>query len=128
VRIERLAARALMAAGLALAAGAAAACGHCVEDRIASVYDHAVIESAKATHLEIAFLAVEGPQPHGDAMRRAVLAALEKGGGVKRTARISLETSACSIAYDPAKVSLRQLVEGSNRALAARGIRLVELR
>jgi hypothetical protein len=121
-------AQAIAAAGLALTAGAAHACGYCIEDREAAVYDHAVIEAALAHNQRVVFFAIEGELKSGDAARRALVAALESGGGEKRTARVSLPSASCSVAYDPAKVSLAKLEARANRALAPRGLALAPLR
>jgi len=119
---------AIVAAGLALATGPARACGYCIEDREAAVYDHAVIEAALAHNQRVVFFAIEGEPKSGEATRRALVGALESGGGEKRTARVSLPSASCSVAYDPAKVSLAELEARANRALAKRGLALAPLR
>jgi hypothetical protein len=121
-------AQAVVAAGLALAAGAVDACGYCIEDREAAVYDHAVIEAALAHNRQVVFFAIEGEVQSGAAARRAVIAALESAGGEKRTARVSLPSASCSVAYDPAKVTLAQLKARANKALVSRGLTLAPLR
>src|SRR3982750_1452609 len=45
---------------LLLAAGPAAACGYCVEDKIAATYDHAVVTQAFARKHQVAFFHVDG--------------------------------------------------------------------
>ena len=40
---------------LAIAWGSAQACGYCVEDKIAAVYDHASISRARAAKHQVAF-------------------------------------------------------------------------
>ncbi|HKU45280.1 MAG TPA: hypothetical protein VJQ58_00230, partial [Burkholderiales bacterium] len=45
---------------LLVAAGPAWACGYCVEDKIAAVYDHVVISRALAAKHQVAFMHVEG--------------------------------------------------------------------
>jgi hypothetical protein len=50
----------IAAAGFA-GAGAAAACGVCIEDKIAATYDHAVIQRAIGRHQQVVFVAIEGP-------------------------------------------------------------------
>ena len=39
----------------------ATACGVCLEDRVASTYDHAVIQRATAKRQQVVFVGVEGP-------------------------------------------------------------------
>jgi hypothetical protein len=127
VPIDRCA-RALLAAALALAASPASACGYCVEDRVAAVYDHEVVEAAKARKGAVAFFAVEGGPSAGAAARRALVAALESAGGIKGSARVALENAACSVAYDPARVSPAQIAARAGKPLAAKGIALTALR
>ena len=49
-----------LVAALLLAAAPAFGCGVCVEDKIASCYDHAVVTSAKARGHAVAFFAIHG--------------------------------------------------------------------
>ncbi len=128
MRTEATIRGAVMVIGLAFAAPCAYACGFCVEDRVAAVYDHAVVEAATAQHRAVAFFAVEGDLKPDAASRRALVAALEAGGGIRGSARVALENAACSIAYDPARVSLAQLTARAGKPLAARGLTLAALR
>jgi hypothetical protein len=100
------------------------ACGHCIEDREAAVYDHAVIENALARHHKVVFFAIEEISDEG-AVRWS---RLEGGGGDRRTARVALPSAACSVAYDPARISTAQLAAHANKALAGRGLTLGPLR
>jgi hypothetical protein len=128
VRIEIRIAQSVLAASLALVAGGAMACGHCIEDREAAVYDHAVIENALARHHKVVFFAIQGEIRTDEASRRALVAALEGGGGDRRTARVALPSAACSVAYDPARISIAQLAARANKALAGQGLTLGPLR
>ena len=64
-------------AGLALlsSAGSAWACGHCLEDRIASVYDHALVERSQRQGRKIMYLRWDGPVVRDAALSRAMAAA-----------------------------------------------------
>ena len=56
--------RSLVAATVALASLvplAAAACGACIEDKVAATYDHAVIQRATAKRQQVVFVGVDGP-------------------------------------------------------------------
>jgi hypothetical protein len=128
MRTEATIGGAAMAIGLAFAAPCAYACGFCVEDRVAAVYDHAVVEAATARHRAVAFFAVEGDLKPGAASQRALVAALEAGGGIRGSARVAVENAACSIAYDPARVSLADLTTRAGRVLGAKGLALAPLR
>ena len=119
----------IAAAALAAAfSGGAIACGYCIEDRVAAVYDHDAVEGALAKHRYVAFFAVEGYLVENDAARRTLVSAVEKGGGLKGTARVALENAAISVAYDPARTSLTALAAAANKPLAARGLVLAPLR
>jgi hypothetical protein len=39
----------------------AAACGVCIEDKVAATYDHAVIQRATANRQQVVFVGVDGP-------------------------------------------------------------------
>jgi hypothetical protein len=129
MRIEpRAIASALLAAFLAAAAAPAVACGFCIEDRVAAIYDQALVDSALAQHRHVAFFALEGAAKPDQATRRAVLAALNASGAVRGSARLSLENAACSIAYDPAQTDLARIASAAGGVLASRGLVLIPLR
>jgi hypothetical protein len=80
--------RRLLAVLLVTIAFDASACGICIDDKVASCYDYAVVTGAKAK---------------GHAV---VLKAIEALPGVLRgTGRVSLENAALSFAFDPARIS-----------------------
>lgn len=124
---DRLARVALLA-GLATAAPLAIACGYCVEDRVAAVYDHQAVRAALGKHRHVAFFVVEGALERNDGVRSALVAAIEKGGGVRGTARVALDSAALSVAYDPARATPASLAAAANEPLAARGLALSPLR
>ena len=93
--------RALLAVALLGVSFQAAACGVCVEDKIASCYDHAVVTRAGSQGDGVAFFAIAGPIVTNAETRALVLKAVEAAPGVRRgTARVSLENAALSFAYD----------------------------
>lgn len=109
--------------GLALALPALG-CGHCVEDKIASVYDHAVVVQALGRGQHVAFFAVEGA-----AADAGVAHAAESTRGVVRgSARVSMATATLSMAFDPKRVSFGTLEQRLQRRLSAQGITLQALR
>ena len=88
---------------LLLAAGPAFACGYCVEDQIAAVYDHAVVTGALARKHHVVFLHVDGSVPSRALLERAVYAAPGVDAG---SVRISTDLLTVSFAFDPARASL----------------------
>jgi len=119
---------ALLALALFAAIPAAWACGFCVEDRVAAVYDQAQVDSALAQRRRVAFFGLEGTPRIDAATRRSVLAALSGAGTVSGSARVDLDAAAGAVAYDPRRTDPRALAAAAQRKLAALGIRVVALR
>jgi hypothetical protein len=117
------------AAGLlALSAATALACGYCIEDRVAAVYDQALVDQALARHHHVAFLGIEAGAVDESATG-AVRRVLESVPGIdKRSLHAKAENAAVAVAYDPARTSLARVVASANGPLARRGITLAALR
>ncbi len=117
------------AAALALAAATGTlACGFCIEDRVAAVYDSAVIESAVANRRHVAFLAIEGGTALDPAARRALVKALEGAGAVRGATHIAPDNAAAAVVFDPKRTTLAQLVAAGDKALASRNRKVTALR
>lgn len=85
---------------------AAAGCGVCVEDKIASCYDYAVIERARSHGQQVAFFALEGPLGQEAALAGRLRKQVESAPGVQAgSARVSVANGALSFAYDPRRTS-----------------------
>jgi hypothetical protein len=105
------------------------ACGYCIEDRVAAVYDHAIVVRALERRHEVAFLAIEGALTGGGDLRRSIESGLGTVTGIDRgTARVSLESASLSFAYDPRKPGLRPVLRTIEKTLAAKGLSLSILR
>ena len=99
------------------------ACGFCIEDKIAAVYDHGVATRAVAQRHRVAFFAVEGIIPPGEGSRRAIEAIAESLVGVdKGSARVSVESASLSVAFDPARVPKEDLEMKLGRKLTGKGL------
>ena len=120
--------RFLTAAMLALSSAAAFACGYCIEDRVAAVYDQKVVDASSRGHRTVGFFSIEGDVRDDASTKEAVAAALKAAGAAAGSPRIALANSACSMAYDPARTSLAKVVAAANRPLASRGLALAPLR
>ena len=119
----------LAATGLVtLSAATALACGYCIEDRVAAVYDQAVVDAAARGHRTVAFFSIEGELRDDPASKRVVGAALKAAGAADGSARVALVNAACSMAYDPSRTSLDAIVAAANRPLASHGLALAPLR
>lgn len=120
--------RAVLAA-LLLAAQGAMACGYCVEDKVAMVYDHSVIVRALNKRHEVVFLAVEGPLAASPGLQGELERAIESTPGVdRRSARVSLAGASLSFAYDPARAPLGSILRSLDKNLGVKGIRTTLLR
>ena len=98
----------------------ALACGFCVEDKMATVYDHATVSGAIARNHRVAFFHIEGELAPGLATKRALEGLANAATGVERgSARVSPESAALSVAFDPQRVSVAALQAALERKLAA---------
>lgn len=110
-------------------ATAAFACGHCIEDKIAAVYDHAVVRTALARKHQVAFFGLDGRLAGGGAERRLIERAAASADGVDPgSVRASSEGAALSVAFDPARTPLGALQRSLERKLAPKGLLLLPLR
>jgi len=121
-----LAAAALL---LVLHAPAGLACGYCVEDKIASTYDHAVVTRALGQGHHVAFFHIDGPAVPDEAIRRFIEASAESTPGVdKGSVRASVETVTLALAFDPGRASVASVIRVLDKKLAARRLSLMPLR
>jgi hypothetical protein len=119
----------LAALAFLFAARDALACGYCVEDKVAAVYDHAVVVRALERRHEVAFLAIEGTIPQRGDVLRSIESELSAVKGIDRgTARVSLESASLSFAYDPRQAGLGPVLRAVEKTLAAKGLSLSILR
>ena len=110
--------------GLALGGHGAMACGHCVEDRIAAVYDHALVQRAKAASLRMAYFAWENKRPATAARRMAIAAKAQGAAGVAPgSVRVSLDPGALAVAFDARRNTA--LAVGAALAASLRGTGVV---
>jgi hypothetical protein len=116
-------------AALAALAFEAHACGVCIDDKIASCYDHALVTQAKARGHAVAFFGIQGDIVRGPALRRRIAKAIEATPGVLRgSGRVSLENAALSFVIDPGRTTLEAARRDLAARLAADGLRLAHLR
>ena len=86
------------ASALALSSTVAMACGHCPEDLIAAVYDHALAQRTLALRHETLFFVWDGPIARSDELRQKLMALAEAVPGVdKGSARVSMEPTALAV-------------------------------
>jgi len=120
--------RVLILAALLAAAPLARACGYCVEDKMASVYDHAVVTAALGKKHQVAFFHVEGALPPGEEGGRALERLAGAASGVDPgSARASAGSASLSVAFDPRRTPVMKLQQEIERKLAARKLSLMLL-
>ena len=118
-----------MAILIASVTPAAWACGYCIEDKVAAVYDYDVVTRALARRHAVAFFALEGTIGSGEASRRALEAIVKSVPGVDpASVRVSVEPASVSAAYDPRRASFAALERSLSGKLAARGLSVAILR
>lgn len=108
---------------LLVQAGAAQACGVCVEDKVAATYDHAVVQRASAHGQVLVFCEINGPV---DAARIRQAARGVRGLDLS-SLRVSEIPAAISFGIDAAKQSPQAAASAIQQGLA-RGIEVKVLR
>lgn len=109
----------LLAALLALSQNGLA-CGYCVEDKMAAVYDYAAVTRAFAQKHQVAFFHIDGALAPGAGTKRAIEGLASSASGADRgTARVSPESAALSVAFDPQRTSVASLQAALEHKLAA---------
>jgi hypothetical protein len=107
----------------------ASACGLCVEDKIAAVYDHAAVTRALAAKRTVAFFAIEGAIPPGAAALRRITAMVSSVPGLdKDGVRLSLDAASLAISFDPRGGDLAKVQKVLERRLAPMGLSLLAMR
>jgi hypothetical protein len=110
-------------------ASTADACGYCIEDKIAAVYDHAVVTRATSQQHQVVFFALEGRIPAGEKSRRTLEAVVESVAGVdKGSARVSVAFASLSAAFNPQRAPFASMERSLSRKLAPRGLSVAILR
>lgn len=108
---------------LIVMAANALACGHCIEDKIAAVYDYAVVKQALARNHEVAFFALAGDVMASAENHRAIERETSKVPGIDPgSVRVSLENASLSVAYDPRMHKLEGIERELARRLARHGL------
>lgn len=105
------------------------ACGHCVEDKMAAVYDFAVISKAQTLHQHVAFVAIEGLIKTDAKTRDAIARTVRTAEGVDgASVRVSLDLAALSFAFDPKRASFASIHHVVGKQLSRVGLRISEIK
>ncbi len=110
-------------------AGAVHACGVCLEDQVASTYDHAVVTRALAAHRVVVFAAVKGSAAP-DALAAEARRAAAGVPGVERGSVRSAATAGAAVSFvvDPATTTPFAAIERIEKASRVPGLELAVLR
>lgn len=108
----------LLASLLLISSSSVIACGHCIEDKVAAVYDHTVfLKAANEKHI-VAFFGIKGPLIVNAASKQEIQKIISSINGVDpNTSRISLETESFSLAFNPGLISYPELLNGLDKKL-----------
>jgi len=113
---------------LLLASSRALACGVCVEDKIAAVYDHAVVQQALAAKHTVVFFAIDGKVVSDARTQRAISDMARATPGVDaRSVRVSTELASIALAFDTLRTSLVKVQESLEKRLSTLGLSLLAM-
>ena len=108
---------------LLLLSFSALACGYCLQDRIASVYDHVLVTQTRQLNQKMLYLVWDGPADHNEKTRRALIAITSRIKGVtKGSVRVSLEPPTIGLAFQPLSISREQIETALLQKLRAKQI------
>src|SRR5581483_9168021 len=94
-----------------------------------AVYDDAVVTQALGRKHYVAFFALDGALTPDDGTRRALAALAQSARGAdKDGVRVSVESAALSVAFDPQRVPLAEMQRALARKFAAKKLTVLPLR
>lgn len=117
--------------GLAIALlfpSAALACGVCVEDKIAAVYDHAAVHQALAAKRTVVFFHIDGKLVADSRTKRTISDIARATSGVDAASvRVSCELASMALAFDGRRTNLAKMQESLEKRLAPQGLSLLAM-
>ena len=119
--------RAALAVAL-LVSTEAFACGVCVEDKIAAVYDHAAVHQALAAKRTVVFFHIDGKLVADERTKRAISNIARTTPGVDAASvRVSCELASMALAFDGRRTNLVKVQESLEKRLSAQGLSLLAM-
>jgi len=113
---------------LLLACSQALACGVCVEDKIAAVYDHAAVHQALAAKRTVVFFHIDGKLVADERTRRSIASVARTTPGVDAASvRVSCELASMALAFDGRRTNLVKVQESLEKRLSAQGLSLLAM-
>src|SRR4051812_27727723 len=112
-----------------VAAQSVQACGLCIEDKVAAVYDHAAVSRALALKHPVAFFVFDGTLAGTEVERKVIQQmAISVHGVDAGSVRVSSELGSLAVAFDPARNSFATIERALQLKLNRRGLRLALVR
>ena len=106
----------------------ALACGVCVEDKIAAVYDHAAMQKAFAAKRTVVFFHIDGKLIVNERSKRAISDIARATPGVDAASvRVSCELASLALAFDGRRTNVVKVQENLEKRLAAQGLSLLAM-
>jgi len=106
----------------------ALACGVCVEDKIAAVYDHAAIHRALAAKRTVVFFHIDGKLVADARTKRSIAGIARATPGVDAASvRVSCELASMALAFDGRRTNLVKVQESLEKRLSAQGLSLLAM-
>ena len=97
---------------LFLQVGAALACGHCIEDKIAAVYDYASIARAANQKHKVVYFGFDSAVALNPELRHQIKTQAQKIRGVDPgSVRVSLESASLAVSFDPQRITYPELMQ-----------------
>ena len=119
--------RAALAVAL-LVSTEALACGVCVEDKIAAVYDHAAVHQALAAKRTVVFFHIDGKLVVNERTKRSISDIARATPGVDAASvRVSCELASMALAFDGRRTNLVKVQESLEKRLSAQGLSLLAM-
>jgi hypothetical protein len=104
------------------------ACGVCVEDKIAAVYDHAAVHQALAAKHTVVFFHIDGKLPADERTRNSIAQLARATPGVDAgSVRVSCELASLALAFDGRRTNLVKVQQNLEKRLSAQGLSLLAL-
>jgi len=111
-----------------LASSQALACGVCVEDKIAAVYDHAAVHQALAAKRTVVYFHIDGKLVADERTKRSISSIARATPGVDAASvRVSCELASMALAFDARRTSLVKVQDSLEQRLAALGLSLLAM-
>ena len=113
---------------LLLASSHALACGVCVEDKIAAVYDHAAVHQALAAKRTVVFFHIDGKLVVSEGTKRAIAEIVRTTPGVdSASVRVSCELASMALAFDGRRTNLVKVQQNLEKRLSSQGLSLLAM-